>query len=98
MKPPVFVTVRFHSQPHKVAEMKTLLQEIISNTLSQEPGCVSYTYLQSIEDQTLFTSLEVWQDAASEEAHWKMPHLADSLKKLPDLISGEPDIRKWHRI
>lgn len=98
MNKPVFVTVSFHSKPDQVAGMKALLQEIITNTLSHEPGCVSYSYLQDVDDESHFTSLEVWKDASTEAAHWNEAHLAASLQKLPALLAGEPVISKWHRI
>lgn len=98
MSQPVFVTVSFHSKADQVSGMKALLQEIITNTLSREPGCISYSYLQDVEDESHFTSLEVWQDASAEAAHWNEAHLAASLQKLPALIAGEPVIRRWHRI
>jgi len=98
MQKPLYVTACFHSNRESVTDMIALLKEIITNTLTLEPGCISYSYLQSTDDETLFTSLEIWQDATAESAHWQTEHLKSSLAKLPQLLNGRPNIHKWHRI
>lgn len=98
MEKPLFVFAKFHSQKDKVEEMKQLLQKFIGETLENEPGCISYNYLQSTEDETLFTSAEVWKDAEAEAAHWETEHLKNLLAKLPEVVNGEAEVTKFNRI
>lgn len=98
MSTPLFVSARFHSKKEKIAEMKSLLYQLTSETLQNEKGCISYVYLQDIQDETLFTSNEIWQNADSENKHWEMDHLKRALEKLPELLEGEVEVKKWNRI
>ena len=98
MEKPLFVFAKFHAKKDKVEELKQLLRKFIAETLENEPGCISYNYLQSTENETLFTSAEVWQDAEAETAHWETKHLKDLLVSLPELVDGEADVIKYHRI
>ncbi|MFO1012844.1 MAG: putative quinol monooxygenase [Caulobacteraceae bacterium] len=42
-----------------------------------EDGCLAYSYAHDVEDPGLIRVFEMWRDAASLEAHFKAPHLAD---------------------
>lgn len=98
MNNPIYVTARFRSKKEKIGEIKELLYKLTHNTLVNEMGCVAYSYLQDTEDETLFTSNEIWQNAEAESLHWGMPHLQEALAKLPDLLDGEVEVKKWNRI
>ncbi|PWJ44373.1 putative quinol monooxygenase [Sediminitomix flava] len=97
MNTPLYVFAKFHCQADKVKEMKALLQEFITETLANEEGCITYTYLQSTEDETLFTSLEIWQNSEVEAAHWEMEHMKRLLAKLPEVADGDAEITKYTR-
>ncbi|HAA15440.1 MAG TPA: antibiotic biosynthesis monooxygenase [Cytophagales bacterium] len=98
MSKPLYVFAKFRAQASQVDAMKALLIEFTTQTLSEEVGCISYTYLQSSEDETLFTSLEVWQNAEAEAAHWETDHLKKLLSQLPTVMDGEAEVTKYHRI
>ncbi len=98
MNNPIYVTARFRSKKDKTSEMKELLIKLTNDTLVNEKGCIAYSYLQDTEDDTLFTSNEVWQNAEAEGLHWGMPHLQEALGQLPDLLNGEVKVKKWNRI
>jgi quinol monooxygenase YgiN len=60
-----------------------------------EAGCISYVLLQNNADPTDFTFVEEWESEAALEAHLGSPHLTASLAKIPALLGGPPDIRRY---
>lgn len=92
---PVRVVARIVAKPDKVDELREVLARLIEPTHA-EPGCIQYEMLQNNADPTDFTFVEHWESDASLDAHLASEHLQAALADLPQLISGEPDIRRYH--
>ncbi|WP_010518578.1 putative quinol monooxygenase [Croceivirga radicis] len=98
MSNPLFVFAKFKAKKDKVSEMKALLNQFSHDTLRNENGCITYNYLQSREDETIFTSAEVWVNEKAEAAHWDTNHLKELLKVFPDVSEGDVEVTKYNRI
>lgn len=92
-----YVTAKFTAKEARVTDMITLLQKLTAETES-EAGCLDYGYYQSSEDSRVFTSIEVWKTPEAEAAHWDTQHLKDALTQLSNLIDGEAEVIKYHKI
>ena len=79
----------------KVNELLSVLSGLVGPT-RKEPGCVQYTLLQNNEDPTDFTLIEEWRDNKALESHFATKHFKDALRKMPNLVAAEPDIRRYH--
>lgn len=56
-----------------------------------DAGCLSYSFLGSIDDDTV-VSLEIWADQAALDAHLQHPHTRDFLARAAHLTDGAPDL------
>ena len=89
------VVARIKARPEKVNELLSALSGLVEPT-RKEPGCIQYSLLQNNEDSTDFTLIEEWQDGKALESHFATKHFTDALKKMPNLVAAEPDIRRYH--
>lgn len=71
----LIVTGTFKLAAEDVAHMKQAARVMVAATRA-EPGCISYAFWQSIEEETLFRVYEEWQDLSALEAHFNAPHMA----------------------
>ncbi|MFQ5657244.1 MAG: putative quinol monooxygenase [Candidatus Methylomirabilales bacterium] len=88
------VIARLKARPEKVNELSAVLMGLIAPT-RQEPGCITYEMLQNKQDPTEFTFVEEWTDEAALVSHFGTSHIQDALKKLPDLLAEELDLRRY---
>jgi quinol monooxygenase YgiN len=88
------VIARVKARSEKVDELRALLIGLIVPT-RQEPGCITYEMLQNKGDATEFTFVEEWTDEAALESHFRTSHIQDALKKLPNLLAEDLDLRRY---
>jgi quinol monooxygenase YgiN len=88
------IVARVVARPDSVDRVRSILSDLVEPTLN-ESGCISYELLQNRTDQTDFTFVEEWESDAAIDAHLTTRHIRDVLTKLPGLVSGEPDIRRY---
>lgn len=82
------------ARAESVAEVRSILSGLVGPT-RREAGCVSYELLQNRSDPTDFTFVEEWESDAALDAHLSTEHVRVALSKLPGLLAGEPDIRRY---
>jgi quinol monooxygenase YgiN len=58
-----------------------------------EAGCKRYDVFRR-GDQPVLVTQEIWQDAASEDAHMKGPNVAALLAKLGGALAAPPEIHR----
>jgi quinol monooxygenase YgiN len=91
------IVAKIVANPNSVDQVRAILSDLVEPTRN-ESGCISYELLQNRADQTDFTFIEEWQSNAAIDVHLKTAHITNALAKLPGLISGEPDIRRYRVI
>ena len=91
------MTVGFTAKPGKLAALFDLLAILVSKT-KREQGCFEYGYYRSVDNPTVFTTFQEWDDPKSEAAHGEMPHLKNPLGQLPELIEGEAVVPKYEKV
>jgi quinol monooxygenase YgiN len=82
----VVIAVNFEVKPDKVAEFKEVITGHSKRTLEREPGCRQFDVSQDPKNAQRFFLYEVYNDEAAFEAHRNSPHMAETGKKIPDLI------------
>ncbi|QCJ42159.1 antibiotic biosynthesis monooxygenase [Bacillus sp. S3] len=65
----------------KVEEYLSLAREVVVET-RKEKGCIMYTYHQDINDPSILTTMEEWEDEGAIQKHNKSEHV---LKIVPEL-------------
>ncbi len=88
------VVATLKARPEKTGELRALLTGLIARTRG-EGGCLSYELLQNRENPAEFTFVEEWTDDAALDAHFETDHIREALKKLPDLLATELDLRRY---
>ena len=81
----------------KVEEAKALLTSLTGPT-RQEAGCIRYELHQNNENPRDLTFIEEWESEADLEAHLKTPHIRAAFEKMPEVVAGSPDIRKYRLV
>ena len=65
----------------EVEEYLSLAREVVVET-RKEKGCIMYTYHQDINDPSILTTIEEWEDEEAIKQHNKSEHV---LKIVPEL-------------
>lgn len=68
---------------------------VCAKATRKEPGCIIYQLNQDVDDPTTFTVYEQFKNVAGLEAHAKTKHVEELLKKLPDMLDGDPKVKVY---
>lgn len=70
------------------------LASVVAEATRQEPGCISYRFLQDPFDQCEFFFVEEWQDAQSLQAHRATAHVVEWRAKSAHMVA-ERKIKRY---
>ena len=87
------VMARIRGLPEKTDELRQRLLDLVRLTRN-ESGCLSCEMIENGCDSTEFTLLEEWLDEEVYKAHFSAKLIQNALRFLPNLLSGELDLRK----
>jgi quinol monooxygenase YgiN len=59
----------------------------------EQPGCVSYTFAQTLDDPGHFVLSEEWEDLAALEGHYRSQAFADYQAAIAPLLVRDTDLR-----
>jgi len=88
------VVAHLNALPNKIDETKALLLSVLAPT-RKEAGCIRYEIYQNNANPQDLTFIEEWASDAALEAHLQTPHITAALAKVPSLLAGAPDIRRY---
>jgi quinol monooxygenase YgiN len=77
--------------PHLEA-VRVLMRET-QEQARRQPGCVSYSFAETLDDPGHFVVAQEWRDKASLEAHYRSETYADFQAKLQLLLVHSSDLR-----
>ena len=90
----LYVTALLKAKSERVDELSKILSTVVLES-RKEAGCVEYAMYQSTEDPTTFITIEVWNDADVEAAHWETDHVKNALERLPAVLDGDAVVGKY---
>lgn len=64
----------------------------------QEPGCINYDLHRSDSDPDSWCVYENWRSADDLAAHFALPHMQAFIARVPDLVEGDLDLRRFTMI
>lgn len=82
----LIVIARAEVKPENQDKFITIAKELVTKT-REEPGNISYTLLQGLEEN-LMTFSEQWKDKDALEAHLSMEYFKRIVPKLGELQDG----------
>ena len=91
------VVAHLKAKAGKEEELKNLLCGLIAPT-RKETGYLEYRLYQNQADAQDLTFVEEWENDAALDAHLASPHLAEALARIPELLEGNADIRRYQLI
>lgn len=68
-----------------LAALKPISDKMVAAS-NLEPGCLSYAFAFDLQTPGLMRIVEVWQDQAALDAHFKTPHMAEFQAAIKDKI------------
>lgn len=81
----------------KSEDLANLLRSLINPTRA-EPGCHRYELWRNRDNSNEFRFVEEWASPEALDTHFGTPHIKNALSRLPEVIVGELDLRKYHLI
>ena len=72
------------------------MAELAKNSRS-EAGCKRYDVFRRADEPVVVTQ-EIWQDAASEDAHMKGPNVAALITKMGHALAAPPEIHRCKQV
>jgi quinol monooxygenase YgiN len=60
-----------------------------------EAGNISYTFSQDLDDPSVFHLFEEWVDEAALAEHFTLPHMADFVVALGEVLDGDMPTTKY---
>ena len=91
------VAVLIPAKPGKTDELGEALKALLEPTRA-ETGCISYDAHRSNDDPYLYLMYETWESEDALRAHFETPHLKDFVGKLPELVQGDLDLKRFTRL
>jgi len=89
--PELTVIARIKAKRGRETDLERELRAIVAPTHA-ESGCLRYTLHRSLEDPTLFTTIERWNSKEAIDKHFGTTHIQSLLKKAGDLLVDPPEI------
>jgi quinol monooxygenase YgiN len=87
----IFIVVRWPVKPEFADQWLNLVAEFTTSTRA-EPGNLFFDWSRDLSDPNRYTLVEAFADQAAGEAHVNSEHFRTAVGKLPDYVSGTPEI------
>lgn len=84
----------FPIDPEKREQALDLVEGLVEQS-NQEAGMVDYRVGADISEPNVLRFFEQYEDQAAFEAHTQTDHFQEFEAALPDLLAGEPDVRRF---
>lgn len=81
----IYLNAIVHSKKEKVAEVKTLLQQLVVQS-KQEEACIQYDLHQDLKEDHIFFFYEIWKDEEGLALHNQQTYLKEFALVINDLI------------
>lgn len=84
----------FPIDPDRREEALDLIDELVEES-QNEAGMIDYRATTDLQDPNVVRFFEQYEDEAAFEAHTQTSHFREFEAAIPDLLAGEPDVRKF---
>ncbi|HWB34873.1 MAG TPA: antibiotic biosynthesis monooxygenase [Rugosimonospora sp.] len=88
----ITVTAVQHVRPGKEAELDRLMAGLERDVKANEPGCLRFDYVKSVEDGRRRLVYEQYRDSIAFEAHKSTAYLRDFIPGLLECLENPPEV------
>ncbi|MSQ28066.1 MAG: antibiotic biosynthesis monooxygenase [Dehalococcoidia bacterium] len=85
-------------KPDRIPEFLTAIRDNAACAVRDEPGCLGFDVLQSVDDTTKFVFYEVYRDQDALAAHRQTPHFKRYFERTQDLVAGPLSRHMLHNL
>lgn len=78
-------------KPECLDDVKAIVKELVEKSRAEE-GNISYTFNQSIQDPTIMTMIEMWEDKAAIDRHNASEHFQRIFPQMGTFAAEKPSI------
>jgi len=71
------------------------LADALVDESNEEDGMIDYRATTDVQDENVLRFFEQYEDQAAFEAHSQTDHFQRFEERLPDLLAGEPEVRRF---
>ena len=69
--------------------------QAMAQATEAEPGNISYTFSQDLDDPNVFHLFEEWEDEGALADHFTLPHMTAFVAALGDVLDGDMPTTKY---
>ncbi|WP_226023916.1 putative quinol monooxygenase [Halomicrobium salinisoli] len=84
----------FPIDPAQRDDALDLIEDLVEQSQAEE-GMIDYRAAADVSDPNLIRFFEQYEDEAAFEAHSQTDHFQEFEDALPDLLAGEPEVRRF---
>lgn len=84
----------FPIDPEHREEAIELADDLVERS-NEESGMIDYRATVDLRDENVIRFFEQYEDEAAFEAHTETEHFQAFEERLPDLLAGEPEVRRF---
>lgn len=92
----IHLTAKCHINPANREKFIELAQPLITAS-RQETGCHAYALYGEINDPSILTFIEQWENQAILDAHTQTPHFLEIFPKLVELQTQDPEVNLYEK-
>lgn len=90
------VVAKSKVKSEKLETVLALYEELVSDT-RKEDGCIVYELYQDVQDATVVTMIEEWEDQASLDRHMKTEHFLRIVPMVGEHVM-ESSLNIYHKV
>lgn len=90
----IVINVSFPIEPDRIDEAVDR-GEMLVGASNRETGMIEYRATRDVQDDTKLRFLERYEDEATLESHLETDRFGAFEAALPDLLAGEPEVRRF---
>jgi quinol monooxygenase YgiN len=84
----------FPIDPDRREEALDIIDTLVDKS-NEKDGMIAYRAAVDVQDEKTIRFFEEYEDEAAYEAHGETDHLREFKAELPDLLAGEPEVRRF---
>lgn len=84
----------FPLDPEQRDEALDLIEDLVEQSQAED-GMIDYRAAKDVSDPNLVRFFEQYEDEAAFESHSQTEHFQEFEAALPDLLAGEPEVRRF---
>lgn len=75
-----------------------LAEKLVKATVELDEGCIKYELFQDMQDSTVMTIIEEWENMELLNKHMQAPHFAEIIPQFENFMSKPMEINVYQKV